>query len=111
MTIASEQVAHSGLVGGGSTTLHSHSGGGGGADVKTGSETITEGSSATVTFATAFSATPNVVVGFSDNSAEISVCSVHTTSTTGCTIIVVKSGGGGSVSRDINWIASDAGNG
>ena len=110
MALQSEPVAHNGLVAGSDTTLHSHTGGGGGADIKAGNETtITEGGSRSVTFTTAFSATPNVVVGFSDNSTQISVCSAHTVSTSGFTIMVVKSGGGGNSNRDVSWIATDAG--
>jgi hypothetical protein len=111
MALQTEPVAHNNLVSGGQTTLHSHAGGGGGADVKAGNETgITENTTRAVTFTTSFSATPNVVVGFSDNSAEISVVSAHTVSTTGFTILVTKSGGGGSANRDVAWVATDAGN-
>ena len=110
MALASEQVGHSELVGGGQTSLHSHAGGGGGADVKAGNETaIAENTTRAVSFTTAFSATPNVVVNFSDTSSEISVCAAHTVSTTGFTILVTKSGGGGSANRDVSWIATDAG--
>ena len=86
-------------------------GGGGGADVKTGFESaITEGTERTVTFATAFASTPDVICEFADSSAEISVVSAHTVSTTGFTIKVTKSGGGGAANRDVYWVASDAGN-
>ena len=109
MAIQGEPVSSNELVAGGSTSLHSHPGGG--ADVKSGKETaITEDSSRGVTFTTAFTFTPDVVVGFADNSTQISVVHAHTVSTTGFTIQVVKSGGGGSVNRDVYWIATDAGN-
>ena len=111
MALQSEPVAHNDLVAGSDTTLHSHAGGGGGADVKAGNETaIAENTTRAVSFTTAFSATPNVVVNFSDTSSEISVCAAHTVSTTGFTIAVAKSGGGGSANRDVSWIATDAGN-
>ena len=111
MAIQGEPVAHADLVGGGQTSLHSHAGGGGGADVKSGFEsTIPEGTTRAVSFATAFSATPHVVVSFADDTTQISVVHAYTPSTTGFTIRVVKSGGGGSVTRDVNWIATDAGN-
>lgn len=111
MTIQGEPVAHADLVNGSETTLHSHAGGGGGADVKSGFESaISENSARTVTFNTAFSGTPNVVVGFADDTTQISVVHAHTVSTTGFTVQVVKSGGGGSVTRDIYWMATDAGN-
>ena len=109
MAIAAEQVAHADLVGSAQTTLHSHAGGGG-ADVKSGFESaITEGSTRAVTFTTAFSAAPDVVVGFADTSTEISVCAAHTESTTGFTIQVEKVGGGAAKNRDVFWIATSAG--
>lgn len=112
MAIQEEQVAHAALVGGGETPLHSHAGGGGGgANVKSGFElAVTENSTRFVPFATAFASTPDVVVNFADNSAEISVVAAHTVSTTGFTIAITKVGGGGSSNRDVYWIATDAGN-
>lgn len=53
MAIQGEAVAHTDLVGGGQTPLHSHAGGGGGPTVKSGTAT-TSGGSATVTFTTPF---------------------------------------------------------
>ncbi len=111
MAVQSEQVAHSDLISGGQTSLHSHAGGGGGANVKSGFESaVTEGGTRAVTFNTAFAATPDVVVSFADSSAEISVLAAHTVSVSGFTITVTKSGGGGSANRDVAWIATDAGN-
>lgn len=112
MAIQGEPVAHNALVAGGQTGLHSHAGGGGGgADVKSGFESgISENSTRGVTFNTAFASTPNVVVSLADNSDEISIAQVHSESTTGFTILVTKSGGGGSANRDVSWIATDAGN-
>jgi len=111
MTIQGEPVAHNDLVNGGETTLHSHAGGGGGANIKNGFESsITEDTTRAVTFNTAFSSAPDVVVGFADSSTEISVVAAITISTTGFTIKVVKSGGGGVKDRDVAWIATDAGN-
>ena len=113
MALQGEPVAHNDLVAGGQTALHSHAGGGngGGPDVKSGLESaISENATRVVAFATPFSSTPNVVVNFADASAEISVVAAHTVSTTGFTIAVTKSGGGGSANRDVAWIATDAGN-
>lgn len=111
MAVQSESVAHNELVAGGETALHSHAGGGGGSNVKSGFESaITENSTRSVTFPTAFSGTPDVVVGFADDTSQISIVHAHTVTTTGFTIQVVKSGGGGSVTRDVFWIATDAGN-
>ena len=85
--------------------------GGGGANVKSGLESaITEGTTRAVTFVTAFSSTPNVVVSFSDNSSEQSTCMAHSVSTTGFTIGVEKIGGGQNRDRTVAWIATDAGN-
>lgn len=85
--------------------------GGGGADVKSGFESaVPEGGTRAVTFNTAFSSAPNVVVNFADNSSQISVISAHSVSASGFTIMVVKSGGGSSADRDVAWIATDAGN-
>lgn len=111
MTIQGEPVASNELVAGGQTSLHSHAGGGGGADVKSGFESaVSEGGSRTVTFNTAFSASPNVVVSISDTSSQLTFVQAHTVSTTGFTIDAIKSGGGGNVTRDVAWIATDAGN-
>ncbi len=111
MAVQSEQVAHSDLISGGQTSLHSHAGGGGGADVKSGIElAVTEGSSRVVTFATAFASIPNVVVSCADVSTQLTFAHAHTVSTSGFTIDAVKSGGGSSADRDVAWIATDAGN-
>ncbi len=71
---------------------------------------IAENSTRVVTFNTEFAAIPAVVVSFADSSSEISVIAVHTVSVGGFTIAVTKSGGGGSASRDVSWIAIVAGN-
>ena len=79
--------------------------------VKSGLESaITEGTTRAVTFVTAFSSAPNVVVSFGDNSAEESTCAAYSASTTGFTIGVEKVGGGQSRDRTVAWIATDAGN-
>ena len=84
--------------------------GGGGADVKSGRESaITENSTRAVTFSSAFGNTPQVVVSFDDGSTQQSLCQVEGVSATGFTIRVIKIGGGGSVDRDVAWIATDAG--
>ena len=86
-------------------------GGGGGANVKTGIETgISENSERAVSFNTSFSSVPEVVCEFADTSDESSTLSAHTITITGFTIKIVKIGGGGSVNRDVDWIASDSGN-
>ena len=80
-------------------------------EVKSGTESaITEGTTRAVTFVTAFSSTPNVVIGFGDNSSEQSTCMAYSASTTGFTIGVEKIGGGQDRDRTVSWIATDAGN-
>ena len=80
-------------------------------DVKSGLEpAITEGTTRVVSFGTAFSSTPDVVISFADNSSEVSTCSSFGVSTTGFTIGVEKVGGGQSRDRNVSWIATDAGN-
>ena len=84
---------------------------GSGANVKSGFEgAIQEGTSRAVVFPTAFVSVPNVVVGFADNSGEISVPRAHSVTTAGFTIGVEKSGGGAAKNRDVAWVATDAGN-
>ena len=111
MALQNEDVAHSELVSGGQTALHSHGGGGGGPDLKSGLESaITEGTTRAVVFATAFASAPDVVVGFADTSTEISVCRAFSPTTAGFTIGVEKSGGGAAKARDVSWLATEAGN-
>ena len=79
-------------------------------EVKAGIESaIAEGARRNVTFDSAFSVTPYVVVSFADDSDEHSVCSAHSISTTGFTISVTSAGGVGGVNRDVSWFATDAG--
>jgi len=86
-------------------------GGGGGANVKSGIESgISENSTRAVAFGTTFAATPRVTVSLADSSTEISIAQAHDVTVAGFTIRVVKSGGGGSATRDVSWVATDAGN-
>ena len=112
MALQGEPVAHNDLVSGAQTALHSHAGGGGGgADVKSGFESaVAEGGTRVVTFNTAFASTPNVVANCADISAQLSFVNSNSVSTTGFTIEVVMGGGGGNATRDVAWIATDAGN-
>ena len=86
-------------------------GGGSGADVKSGRVTaISEGSIVTVTFGTAFSSVPNIVVSLDDGIiGELSICITSGVLVNSFRIHVLKIGGGGNVSRDVAWIATDAG--
>ena len=106
MALASEQVGAAPLVGGGTITLHDHAGGG--ADVKSGTVSVTLQSSAAVTFTTAFASTPRVVVSVEDTGAALEA-TLDAVSTTGFTVHAwkVKNETG---SRTVHWIATDAGN-
>lgn len=85
--IQSEQIAHSSLVNGGQTTLHSHPAGGG---VNTKSGTVlTSGGSGVVTFNTAFTSTPFVVITPSGSIAiRDSMWTIRTIDTNGFTFDV-----------------------
>lgn len=101
MALTSEKVAHSDLVGGGQTALHSHAGGGG-ADVKSGTYAASAGSNS-VTFNTAFASTPQVVLTVQDNiSLRDCLYQVTTVSTTGFSFDV-------DAAATYAWIATTAG--
>ena len=108
MALTAEQMAAAALVGGGETALHSHTGGGGGADVKSG---IAVASSVetdiAVTFVTAFTVAPRVVLAPEALPPEVVVAlKAGSISTTGFTFQVKN----GSTPFDLHWIATDAGN-
>lgn len=101
--LQSEQVAHTNLVDGSQTTLHSHPGGGG-VDVKGGSIT-TSGGSGSVTFSSAFASTPSVILTPYDGSIALRDCLfvIRTISITGFTFDV-------DADATYCWIATDGGN-
>lgn len=111
MTLQGETVAAAPLVGGGSTTLHSHAGGGG-ADIKSGSTTAAwdGGTPQAVTFNTAFSSTPNVVVGFGENEDAVDVPYVVDISPSGFKVGIIKGHGGSTHTWVVQWVATNAGN-
>ena len=109
MAVQNEKVAHSALVGGGETALHSHAGGGGGANVKSGVVTGMAYGTQAVSFGTAFSSTPRVVVSYASAKTRGDVISYESASTTGFTLRYTKIGGGGNENADISWLATDAG--
>ena len=85
-------------------------GGGGGADVKGGVETaITENTTRAVAFGTAFVGTPNVVGTIADSSARDCLVAIRSITTAGFDIFVHKVAGGAAADRDVQWIATDAG--
>ncbi len=84
-------------------------GGGGGADVKGGTETaIASGTTRAVTFSTAFSATPAVVLSVNGQTTNIKeeTLAVSSVSTTGFTIYHSSKS---LATIDVDWIATDAG--
>ena len=103
MGLQSEQVAHANLVDGSQTALHSHAGGGGGADVKSGTIAASSGSN-NVTFNTAFSSTPQVVLTVQDT-IQLRDClyEVTSVSTTGFDFEA-------DANATYAWIATNAGN-
>jgi hypothetical protein len=90
------------------TTLHSHAGGGG-ANVKSGTVSVTENSSQAVAFGTAFAGTPRVTLTVESTNPDHSA-TLQSVSTTGFTAYLNKPSGGGATSKVVNWIATDAGN-
>lgn len=62
MVKQSEAVAHSELVDGSQTPLHTHPGGGGGADIKSGQSTGPKATTVQVDFNTAFAGVPRVTL-------------------------------------------------
>ena len=98
--VIKEYPGHDDLTSGGQTPLHSHSGGGG-ADVKSGT---VSGGSGSVTFNTAFSSAPHVVMTSLGNTAtRDAIFRVDSVSATGFSWTA-------DVSQDGGWIATNAGN-
>ena len=85
-------------------------GGSGGADVKGGLETaITENTTRSVTFGTAFTGTPNITGCIADSNTRDTLVAIRSITTTGFDIFVHKIAGGGAANRDVQWLATDAG--
>ena len=103
MATQSENVAHADLVNGSQTALHSHAGGGG-VNVKSG-KIAASGTGNSVTFNTAFSSTPQVVLTPEDASLNLrdALWIVRSVSTTGFTFDVDND-------ATYAWIATTAGN-
>ncbi len=92
---------HSGTPGGGN---------GSGADVKSGLATgILENSQRVIPFTTAFASVPHVVVSLDGNTGRDSLVYTLQVTATKFDIFVVKLTGGAAVTRDVHWIATDAG--
>ncbi len=84
-------------------------GNGSGADVKSGTVTVECGTVVTVTFATAFVSTPDVVACVNASAPQIDLVRVKDITTSGFNIQFHKGHGGGTHNRPIDWIATDAG--
>lgn len=94
-----EEYAHPTLVDGSQITLHSHAGGGS-LDVKSGT---VSGASGSVTFNTAFSSTPQVVMTSLGNTVtRDAILRVDSVSTTGFSWTA-------DISQDAAWVATNAG--
>jgi len=97
--VVKEYPGHPDLTGGGETELHTHPGGGG-ANVKSGT---VSGASGTVTFNTAFTSTPQVVMtSLGDTATRDAILRVDSVSTTGFSWTADTSQGAA-------WIATNAG--
>ena len=99
MSAVDEYIGHPELVGGGETDLHSHAGGG--ANVKSGTVSWSSGS---VTFNTAFSSVPQVVMTSLGNTAtRDAILRVDSVTVNGFSWTA-------DVSQGAGWIATDAWN-
>ena len=104
MAITSEQVAHSELVGGSATTLHSHSGGGG-VEYKAGTITTNSGGTGSVTFTTAFANT-NYAISLTPQDPSDAVFATYSSkSTTGFGVTTYEDKGQTTGSVTVNWLA------
>ena len=103
MAITSEQVAHSELVGGSATTLHSHAGGGS-VNYKAGSMTTGSGGSGTVTFTTAFSSTNYAISLTPQDPSDAVFATFADKATTGFTVNTYEDKGQFVGSVTVNWM-------
>lgn len=100
MTKTGEKIGHTQLVGGGETTLHSHTGGGS-INIKSGQSTGAKAATVQVDFSSAFASIPRVVM---------TPHSVHTVSLVEVTTAYFKwTNNSKNVDVTIDWIATDAG--
>lgn len=87
--------------------FHSHSEG---IDVKSGTVSITENSTASITFVTVFSNTPVVTANVQDINGENNNVQVDAVSTTEVTLNLDKVGGGAASTYTVGWMATDVSN-
>jgi hypothetical protein len=110
MTIQSEQIAHSELVGGSITALHSHSGGGGGLTAKAGQVTTDGNGVATVTFTTAFPNTNYAILLTPQNPSDAVMASYDSKATTGFGVTKHEDKGQIKGSVTVDWMAIEYNN-
>ena len=110
MTVQGEPVAHSDLVSGGQTSLHSHAGGGGGPVIKAGTATFNTDTWTAIVFNTAFATVPKVTVTEDQNSSlrRDFTPIIRNVTVNGFDCRYDDRGQVGTAV--INWIATDAGN-
>jgi hypothetical protein len=104
MTIRAEQVAHSDLVNGSGTTLHSHAGGGSVA-YKSGTVTTDGGGVATITFNTPFADTNYAIALGAMDSGDTETVMWDNKAVDGFTVKSENDRGQDSTSVTFNWIA------
>ena len=111
MTLQGEPVAHSDLVSGGQTSLHSHAGGGGGPDIKAGTASFNTDTWTAISFNTAFATVPKVTVTANQDSIARWDFTpiIRNVTVNGFDCRYDDRGQSGAVI--ISWIATDAGNG
>lgn len=106
MTKQSVEVAHPELVGGDSTTLHTHPGGGGGGLVdKSGIVTSNGSGEATVSFNTSYGSTGYFIQLTAGESIDATMCNVKTGTKTvsGFTLVTMDDGGKAEPSISVYW--------
>ena len=104
MALTSEQVAHSELVGGSQTSLHSHAGGGSQV-IKAGSVTTGGGGTAGVTFGSAFADTSYYISLTPQDPSDAVMATYESKATTGFTVTTYEDKGQTAESVTVDWIA------
>ena len=81
-----------------------------GGTTKSGTVSVTDGSSASPAFTTAFASTPHVTAVFADIQGAVDIIELSAITVNSFTINVLKGHGGGGHTHVVHWIATDAGN-
>lgn len=93
-----------------SYALNQSGGGGGGADVKSGTVTVSDSSIVSVSFNTAFSSVPVVTATFNDQQDGSDWIEILNVTVNGFDVYVEKGHGGAGHTHLVGWIATNAGN-